>query len=70
MTHIVDLIGDLAKTVEDWIQEELDAYNKELKRLIEERIKRLPFCTLDPSVKRRLWQLAADKEREKEEPLL
>lgn len=52
--------------VEDWIQEEMDAYNKEGDRLREERSKRLPFCKLDPSVKKILWQLAADKEREKE----
>jgi hypothetical protein len=52
--------------VEDWIQEEMDAYKKEGDRLREERSKRLPFCKLDPSVKKILWQLAADKEREKE----
>ena len=55
-----------SQTVEDWIQEELDAYDKELKRLLEERNKRLPFCKLDPSVQKRLKQIAADKEREKE----
>lgn len=55
-----------SQTVEDWIQEEIDAYDKELKRLLEERNKRLPFCTLDPSVKRILWQLAEEKELEKE----
>jgi hypothetical protein len=52
--------------VEDWLQEEMDAYDKELQRLREEQNKQLPFCKLDPSVKRRLEQIAADKEREKE----
>lgn len=55
-----------SQLVEDWIQEEIDAYEKELKRLQDERKKRLPFCTLDPSVKDILWKLAAEKEREKE----
>ena len=54
------------QSVEDWIQEEIDAYEAELKRLNEERNKRLPFCTLDPTVKSILWKNAADKEREKE----
>jgi uncharacterized small protein (DUF1192 family) len=52
--------------VEDWIQEEIDAYQKELDRLNAEQNKRLPFCTLDKSVKKILWQLAEEKEREKE----
>jgi hypothetical protein len=52
--------------VEDWIQEEIDAYENELKRLHEEQNKQLPFCTLDPSVKGMLWALAAEKERQKE----
>ena len=55
-----------SQTVEDWIQEELDAYNKELKRLLEERNKRLPFCKLDPSVKKALVNMANEKEREQE----
>ena len=54
------------QSVEDWIQEELDSYKQELKRLYEEQNKYLPFCTLDPSVKARLWAIAAEKEREKE----
>ena len=52
--------------VGDWIQEEIDAYQKELDRLNAEQNKRLPFCTLDKSVKRILWQLAEEKERDKE----
>jgi len=52
--------------VEDWLQEEMDAYEKELERLREEEKKRHPFCSLDPSVKQALWQNAAEKEREKE----
>ena len=52
--------------VEDWLQEEMDAYDTELQRLREEQNRQLPFCKLDPSVKRRLEQIAADKEREKE----
>lgn len=52
--------------VEDWLQEEMDAYEKEYQRLKEEQSKQLPFCKLDPSVKARLVQIAADKEREKE----
>jgi hypothetical protein len=52
--------------VEDWLQEEMDAYEKEYQRLISERDKVLPYCKLDPSVKRRLEQIAQDKEREKE----
>jgi hypothetical protein len=52
--------------VEDWLQEEMDAYEKEYQRLKEEQNKQLPFCKLDPSVKARLVQIAADKEREKE----
>ncbi|MBH0198828.1 MAG: hypothetical protein HP497_05310 [Nitrospira sp.] len=52
--------------VEDWLQEEMDAYDKEEQRLREEKSKQLPFCKLDPSVKRRLEQIAEDKEREKE----
>jgi hypothetical protein len=52
--------------VEDWLQEEMDAYEKEEQRLREEKSKQLPFCKLDPSVKRRLEQIAEDKEREKE----
>jgi len=55
-----------SQTVEDWIQEELVAYDKELKRLLEERNKRLPFCKLDPSVKKALQDIANDKEREQE----
>lgn len=52
--------------VEDWIQEEIDAYQKELDRLNAEQNKRLPFCTLDRSVKTSLWEFAAQKERERE----
>jgi hypothetical protein len=52
--------------VEDWIQEEIDAYQKELDRLNAEQNKRLPFCTLDKSIKSILWQLAEEKERERE----
>lgn len=52
--------------VEDWLQEEMDSYDKELQRLREEQSKQLPFCKLDPSVKKRLEQIAAEKEREKE----
>ncbi len=52
--------------VEDWIQEEIDAYQKELNRLNAELNKRLPFCTLDPSVKNILWQIAEENERDKE----
>ena len=55
-----------SQTVEDWIQEELVAYDKELKRLLEERNKRLPFCKLDPSAKKALQDIANDKEREQE----
>lgn len=52
--------------VEDWLQEEIDAYGAELQRLREEQNKKLPFCKLDPSVQRRLQEIAAEKEREKE----
>jgi hypothetical protein len=52
--------------VEDWIQEEIDAYEIEEKRLRDEQSKRLPFCKLDPSVQSVLRRIAADKEREKE----
>lgn len=52
--------------VEDWLQEERDAYDKELQRLREEQNKQLPFCKLDPSTKRMLEQIAAEQEREKE----
>ena len=55
-----------SQTVEDWLQEEIDSYDKEEQRLREEKSKQLPFCKLDPSVKRRLEQIAEDKEREKE----
>jgi len=51
--------------VEDWLQEEMDAYDKEYQRLISERNKMLPFCKLDPSVKKWLKALAAEREREK-----
>ena len=51
--------------VEDWLQEEMDAYEKEYQRLISERNKMLPFCKLDPSVKNRLMAIAAQREREK-----
>ena len=52
--------------VEDWLKEEIEAYDTELKRLLEERKNQLPFCKLDPSVKKRLVQIAEEKEREKE----
>jgi len=52
--------------VEDWIQEEIDAYGKELKRLNEELNKQQPFCSLDPSMRGILWGLAAEKERQQE----
>lgn len=52
--------------VEDWLQEEMDAYDKEEQRLREEKSKQLPFCKLDPSTKRMLEQIAAEQEREKE----
>jgi len=52
--------------VGDWIQEEIDAYQKELDRLNAELNKKLPFCTLDPSVKKALWDIAAEKDRESE----
>ena len=52
--------------VEDWIQEEIDAYEIEEKRLRDEQSKQLPFCKLDPSTTERLREIAADKEREKE----
>ena len=52
--------------VEDWIQEEIDAYSKELKRLNEELKNRLAFCKLDPSVRQILWQLDSYKQRDKE----
>ena len=54
------------QTVEDWVQEEIDSYQQERKRLYEEQNKYLPFCKLDPSVQRILRRIAADKEREKE----
>lgn len=50
--------------VEDWIQEEMDAYEKEYQRLLSERNKTLPFCKLEPSVQQWLKQRAEDKERE------
>jgi hypothetical protein len=52
--------------VEDWLQEEMDAYDQELKRLTEERNKMLPFCKLDPSVKKALVDMANEREREQE----
>ena len=52
--------------VEDWLQEERDAYDKELQRLREEQSKQLPFCKLDPSTKYMLEQVAEEQEREKE----
>jgi hypothetical protein len=52
--------------VEDWLQEEMDAYDKELQRLREEQNKQLPFCKLDPSVKKILQGIAGDKEREQQ----
>lgn len=55
-----------SQTVEDWIQEEIDAYEIEEKRLRDEQSKQLPFCKLDPSTTERLREIAADKEREKE----
>ena len=52
--------------VENWLQEEMDAYQKEEDRLRDEQNKRLPFCKLDPSVQQALMQIAAEKERERE----
>lgn len=52
--------------VADWIQEEIDAYEKELKRLNDELNKRLPFCTLDPSDQATLRSIAMEKQREQE----
>ena len=52
--------------VEDWLQEEMDAYDKEIQRLTSERNKMLPYCKLDPSVKKALQDIANDREREQE----
>ena len=52
--------------VEDWLQEEMDAYDKEVQRLKEEQSRLLPYCKLDPSVKKALQDIANEKEREQE----
>jgi len=44
----------------------MDAYDKEIQRLTSERNKMLPYCKLDPSVKKILQDIANDKEREQE----
>jgi hypothetical protein len=52
--------------VEDWLQEEIDAYTKELKRLNDELSNMLPFCNLHPSVRRVLWEIDTYKKRDAE----